>query len=672
MPVSGVHSRHVHAVLALLSVLVLAAMLVTGWCMAQVSDAQTRSRAVAQQTTKADLWARMLSARMEAHQRLLTSIAQGMHSSLLDTPAVLDALMQQDGSMLRLFESLHVALPQGGVSQHGQIGALAEMDSAGRDGLRRTVSEGKPTVTYLQHVDDTEHLRVLLGVPLRQEQGHVSGALAAIVKLPIAALMPDQSSSGPAPGMQYLLVANDGVVLVHSDATQRWRSMQEVMGIHWQAWQELSDPSTANADTRQWGDMLATRVGLPLPQWQAVVLQDMSQDGVLQQMPAALWWSLAGAAALLVLLASLLLWRWMAQWSAQSLAAHGIAVRPAGDAVSVMDADARSSLTAAETPAEPMPHAQAQALAMLEAIPSTLMLEQDGHLRMATTQLMVVLGYLFERDEHIPIARLFADAQVLQQIRAELVSQGNFEGRITLKKRDGDTVQLDALAWSPSSLPSATVWKLRLPWRLRKVVPLPGDPQAWRDALTGLPNREAFVWGLQSWTSESMAAFEGDQARQAMAMPAQGCVLFADVDHLGMINEITSREMGDKVLRHVGRLMASYTQPLGDVARLGGDEFAVLLPGISLAHAQGVAQALCDAVWRWQPSWGGERHWVSISVGVVAADTLRHAANDVLRAADMACYEAKRRGRCQVAVGQVVVRTSPDNEGLGKLSGSAR
>ncbi len=139
-----------------------------------------------------------------------------------------------------------------------------------------------------------------------------------------------------------------------------------------------------------------------------------------------------------------------------------------------------------------------------------------------------------------------------------------------------------------------------------------------------MPNRDAFMWELQSWVTDSLQS-ENTEHYLSTGMPTQGCLLFADLDHLGMMNATTSRDMGNKMLRHVGRLIASYTQPVGSVARLGGDEFAVLLPGISLAHAQGVGQALCDAVWRWQPSWGGERHWVSISVGIVAMDALRHA-----------------------------------------------
>jgi len=205
-----------------LLVLVLAALVLTvaafgAWCLVQVVDARTQERLVAQQNTEADLWARMLTARMEAQQRLLVSIAQGMHTSLLDKPAVLDALMQQEGSTLRLFDSLHVALPSGSITHHGLGGAVAEIDTNGVEALRRTIAEGKPNVVQIQTPEDASHLRVLLTVPMRRADGAVAGALAAVSKLPLATLILEPL--GVVPGLQYVLLDPDGVVLAHSDIT---------------------------------------------------------------------------------------------------------------------------------------------------------------------------------------------------------------------------------------------------------------------------------------------------------------------------------------------------------------------------------------------------------------------------------------------------------------------
>lgn len=629
--------------MAVLVALVISAMSLCAVLLVRTFDAQTQTRLQAHQTLEADLWARMLTARMEAHQRLLTSIAQGMHTSLLDKPAVLDALMQQDGSMLRLFESLHVALPSGSVSHHGAVGAAAEIDVPGVDALRRTIAEGKPFITHLPITDDNQHLHVLLSVPMRQDDGTVSGALAAMVKLPLAALMPQASTDSP---VQYMVLDSDGLVLVHSDEAQRWKNIKDLVGPYGAQWQALSQPSAMNADTQQWGTLLTSRVGLPLPQWQVVILRDMSADLMLQQgVPLSLWGTLAVAGMALTALAAWLLWGWLAPWPHRERTARvqDVAAEPA-------DA-AQAQVRAADGPAL-MHGLPVGAMAMLQAVPSAMLLEQKGQITQLTPQASSILGYWGAAETFPSFDTLCTDAHTLAQVRSSLVELGSFEGNVTWRKKDGDTVVLAALAWTPAQPSDVTVWRLQLPWRQPRSMPLPEQEHAWCDALTGLPNREAFLWGLQSWISDSMPS-EKKRTPLRVPVPAQGCVLFVDLDHLGMMNETTSRNMGNHLLRHVGRLMADYVQPLGDVARLGGDEFAVLLPGVSLVHAQAIGQALCDAVWQWQPSWEGERHWVSISIGIVAVDALRHTPQQALRAADMACYEAKRRGRCQVAVGQI-------------------
>lgn len=636
--------------------LLLSGVLLAAFLGGRMVDARTQERLVVHQTLEADLWARMLTARMEAHQRLLASIAEGVHTSLLEQPAVLAALMQRDGSMLRLLESLHVALPSGAVTHYGKVGVVTDIDPQGLDALRRTITEGKPFITHVPALEDVPHLHVLLSVPMRSEKGQVAGALAAMVKLPVAGLMPEEDA--PAQHVQYMLLDGDGGVLAHSDVTQRGRHISSLVAGHVQAWQALSNPSAVHADTEQWGSLLVSRVGLPLPQWQVVVLRDTSADLLTAQgLPSYVGLGLAGGLVLLGLLAAALLWGWLLPFTASAGAQSGSdsgSDAEWGDAVSA----AHGALNHDPALRLPLP---AGVMAMCEAVPAALLLEHEGRITLATPQVSVMLGYFGDDMAQATIALWVENTATLAQVRHSLVDLGSFEGPLQLRKKDGDLVLVEALVWVPDPLSAATLWRFQLPWRQRRSMPLPENPHAWRDDLTGLPNREAFMWVLQSWVSDSLQSNKSEAeteegATHAQRMPPQGCMLFVDLDHLGMANETMSRDMGNIMLRHVARLVVSYTQSLGHVARLGGDEFAVLLPGISLAHAQGVAQALCDAMWRWQPSWRGERHWVSISVGVVAMDAQRHTPQQAVRAADMACYEAKRRGRCQVAVGQITAQ----------------
>ena len=624
---------------------VAAAMLWTVYLVTHEMDQRTTSRLMAQQTQLADLWARTITTRLESMQRVLTSMAQGWEApTLLDTESMA-ALMQQEGSVLQIFDSVHAVFPQAQMSQYSAAGSRMALDARGQDALRRTMEDGKPSLTYMQPADESAYLFVVMAVPLHHSDYKVAGALAAVLRLPVAGLIPHAEQDDQA--MQYLLIGEGGLILAHSDSVQRWRNISEVWDAYTTDWPRLSEPSVAHADTRVWGHVMATRVGLPLPQWQAVMVRDIAADQLwpagLSRRAVAL---LLGGFAALSLLAGVALWGWLAPWPRREKTPLHLDDLDSSQAVSDPAEQTQPMLPIVQQP-------YAAVWAMFEAAPSAMLLEYDQRIQMATPQVSVMLGIDIHQGEPPAMQQLFDRADTLQLLRQTLMELGSFEGCVCLRKKDGDVIDCEVLAWVPSQLPGATVWRLRLPWRQHRLQHVPVEQHLWRDALTGLPTREAFLWNMQSWITQSLSVQRLSVVQPLAHPPAQGCVLFADLDHLGMLNEVTSREMGNKVLRHVGRLLASYTQALGDVARLGGDEFVVLLPGVSLAHAQGIAQSLCDAVWRWQPLWNGERYWVSISVGVVAVDATRHQPEEALRAADLACYEAKRRGRAQTAVGQI-------------------
>jgi diguanylate cyclase len=85
------------------------------------------------------------------------------------------------------------------------------------------------------------------------------------------------------------------------------------------------------------------------------------------------------------------------------------------------------------------------------------------------------------------------------------------------------------------------------------------------------------------------------------------------------------------------------------VARIGGDEFAVLLRGCDVHAAERFAASICARVAAHRLEWGSgaQAQWLSVgaSIGIVAIDATFAAVDDVLQAADAACYEAKRAGR---------------------------
>ena len=104
------------------------------------------------------------------------------------------------------------------------------------------------------------------------------------------------------------------------------------------------------------------------------------------------------------------------------------------------------------------------------------------------------------------------------------------------------------------------------------------------------------------------------------------------------------------MLAHIARLIEASVRPQGWVARVGGDEFAVLLPGFSLEQGMRVAQLLCMAVQDWEGSYEGQRYMLGASIGLLALDSRLHTVASALKAVDMACYAAKRKGRNRVEV----------------------
>jgi diguanylate cyclase (GGDEF)-like protein len=171
---------------------------------------------------------------------------------------------------------------------------------------------------------------------------------------------------------------------------------------------------------------------------------------------------------------------------------------------------------------------------------------------------------------------------------------------------------------------------------------------AHHDVLTGLPNRALFL----------------DRAEHALLMARRRgtrlAVLYCDLDGFKRVNDRFGHAAGDTLLIEVASRVTRALRETDTVARFGGDEFAVLLEDI---EGENQVEFVCErllAVLR-------ERilvadHFVSVttSIGVAYSDSTE-SADGLLRNADMAMYEAKRRGKdrwqkYEVALGRARVQ----------------
>jgi diguanylate cyclase (GGDEF)-like protein len=160
---------------------------------------------------------------------------------------------------------------------------------------------------------------------------------------------------------------------------------------------------------------------------------------------------------------------------------------------------------------------------------------------------------------------------------------------------------------------------------------------AYRDTLTGLPNRTLFADLLDKAIADAAIA----------ATPI--AVLLMDLDHFKYVNDTLGHPIGDLLLREAAvRLQTVGTGEHDVVARLGGDEFALLLPGGGVAEAQRLAGAILRAL---ELPMTLQSHVVDVcaSIGIAVFPDHGGEGATLLRRADIAMYAAKRNN-CGVAV----------------------
>ncbi|MGB8859127.1 MAG: EAL domain-containing protein [Ilumatobacteraceae bacterium] len=164
--------------------------------------------------------------------------------------------------------------------------------------------------------------------------------------------------------------------------------------------------------------------------------------------------------------------------------------------------------------------------------------------------------------------------------------------------------------------------------------------QANHDTLTGLPNRLM----LLRTAADALDGIRGTRSNVA--------ILFTDVDRLKDVNDTVGHEIGDALLAQVAHRISHATRPSDVVARIGGDEFVVLCDGnidehTALDLAERIRHSLSGRIMV-----HGVEVELSVSIGVAVGVpahmegvSSQEAAVELLRNADIAMYQAKRRGR---------------------------
>ena len=157
------------------------------------------------------------------------------------------------------------------------------------------------------------------------------------------------------------------------------------------------------------------------------------------------------------------------------------------------------------------------------------------------------------------------------------------------------------------------------------------------DELTGLHNRR---W-LQNILGRQMKRNQYNDETLSLMM--------VDIDHFKRINDTCGHLAGDRVLRHIAKIMMNNVRPTDLLARYGGEEFIAVLPSTDLAGARVVANRMCAAVCKSKVGTGENATLPSVTISIgIAQMQADEPTERLIERADVALYQAKDKGRNRV------------------------
>lgn len=153
------------------------------------------------------------------------------------------------------------------------------------------------------------------------------------------------------------------------------------------------------------------------------------------------------------------------------------------------------------------------------------------------------------------------------------------------------------------------------------------------DALTGLVNRGYFMREMAGTIEE------------ARYSDASSALLFIDLDQFKYVNDTVGHGAGDRLLIQVAEALNRRMREHDVVARFGGDEFIVLARDVDQSEAVGIAKGVLKVLQDMRFVEGEHSFNIHCSVGIAMVNNDQYDIDELLSHADMACFQAKSRGR---------------------------
>lgn len=273
-----------------------------------------------------------------------------------------------------------------------------------------------------------------------------------------------------------------------------------------------------------------------------------------------------------------------------------------------------------------------------------IMVTDANHIILRVNQAFVnITGYSAEEAIGQQADFLSSDhqsAEIYQEMWRSIRDKGEWNGEIFNRRKNGETypehITINAVKDVNGQITNYVSTFTDI--SIAKAASDRIENLAFFDPLTNLPNRRLF----------------SDRLAQALASSSRsgthGALLFLDLDHFKTLNDTLGHDYGDLLLKLVADRLISCVREGDTVARLGGDEFVLLLENLSSSSVDAanqietIGEKILTALN--QPYKLHTQEYISTpSIGITLFNDHEESAENLLKHADIAMYQAKKAGR---------------------------
>jgi diguanylate cyclase len=637
-------------------VLIAASVALTVVLVLRAMEQRSQRAVLDSEIANAERIAMVLSARLVSLQKALRAASGQVPVARLDKAAAVTAWLDDQKVLRSLFDSVFIAdarLHLIAVAENGGV-RMTDIDASDRTYIRRTVRERRAVISQPGVSRTSGTPMFVMTMPLFDHEGHVTAILIGGTKLASNSLLNDltRPATDDHDPVSTIVTDYQGVIVSHRDPAR----LMEDAGAdpHFTAvmalWKAQGAPIDPQASARRLGDDIVAVAGVPDADW--VVFRSAPAELLLGGPGAgrmqATWIGAAVALAggLVILIAMLALLRPLRQLERRALrllsdaTADGGWPRSGGELGELARVFQHVMQQQASVRRE-SDELLVKMRAVMAHAPVGIAFTRLGRFEVVSDQFARLFGYDSAQVQGLQTHVICPSDEVhrsfIQMATETFATGGTCDEERELVRADSSRfwARLQGAPVCAGDSKAGTIWIFTDITESRRH----REQLSWsasHDELTGLANRREFELRLAEEFGE-----------RAGGPPS--AALFIDLDRFKAVNDGSGHAAGDLLLQHIAQILRSRARADDIVARVGGDEFALLLRGCERQAAERLAADICERVANHEIEWGsgGEARLLSVgaSIGIVAIDAGFTSVTAVLKAADEACYEAKRAGR---------------------------